>query len=288
MILPPNGWHKGLRYSHRVGTGENARWMPIHDRNEPDFDHIQTPSPTEKATEYDYFGKRLRPLLLRSICVPMKEWFTNPVNHVGYCFHRTDEIVQTWKANIRLKNSQSREAIVKLLSVMVLNMDMITMLVGYTDPKTKAFAHYKLDSLAELADLNYSRARRAFAWLKSVGIITNNDKVCERNEDGTYTGKAAPKRLSERLFDYFNMGNWLKEQRQWAADRAAGRAGAESAVDKRQRAAADKMRHEKMLKDLASLVSAKKVSPAPDHAASTSAAAISKAEQWARISGLLD
>ncbi|OQX08373.1 MAG: hypothetical protein BWK73_25570 [Thiothrix lacustris] len=261
--------------------------MPIHDRNEPDFDHIQTPSPNEKATEYDYFGKRLRPLLLRSICVPMKEWFTNPIRHLAYCFHRTDEIVQVWHANIRLKNSQSREAAVKLLSVMVLNMDMATMLVGYRDPKTKAFQHYKLDSLAEMADLTYPRARRAFAWLKSVGIISNDDQVCEKNADGTFTGKAAPKRISERLFDYFGMGNWLKEQRDWSSNRLKEGRAEESAADKRQREATAKMQHEKMLKDLAALVAGKKITPTTPDAAATSKAR-SVAERWADISSLLD
>lgn len=288
MILPPQGWHKGLRYCHPVGAGDKVRWMPVHDRNEPDFDHIQTPTQKELPTEYDYFGKRLRPLLLRSICVPMKEWFTHPTRHIGYCFHRTDEIVQTWKANIRLKNSQSREAVVKLLSVMVLNMDMVTMLVGYRDPKTKAFQHYKLDSLAEMADMTYPRARRAFAWLKSVGIISNDDQVCEKNADGTFTGKAAPKRLSERLFEYFGMSNWLKEQRQWASGRLKEGRAEESAADKRQREAMAKMQHEKMLQELAALVAGKKVAPAADHAQRTSAAALSAAEQWARINGLLD
>jgi hypothetical protein len=262
--------------------------MPIHDRNEPDFDHIQTPSQKESATEYDYFGKRLRPLLLRSICVPMKEWFTNPTRHIAYCFHRTDEIVQVWRANIRLKNSQSREALVKLLSVMVLNMDMASMLVGYRDPKTREFKHYKLDSLAEMADLTYSRAKRAFAFLKSQGIITNDDKVCERNEDGTYTGKAAPKRISERLFEYFGMANWLKEQREWSSQRLKEGRDAESAADKRQREAAAKALHEKNLRDLAALVATKKVTPQADHAERTSAAALSTAEQWARIRLLQD
>jgi hypothetical protein len=287
MILPPKDWHRGLRYCHPVGEGDKRRWMPIHDRNEPDFDHIQTPSATEKATEYDYFGKRLRPLLLRSICVPMKEWFTHPTRHIAYCFHRTDEIVQHWKANMRLKNSQSREAIVKLLSVMVLNMDMASMLVGYRDPKTKAFAHYKLDSLAEMADLTYPRARRAFGWLKSVGIISNDDQVCEKNADGTFTGKAAPKRISERLFEYFGMASWLKEQRDWSSNRLKEGRAEESAADKRQREATAKMQHEKMLKDLASLVAGKKITPTTPDAAATSKAR-SVAEHWADISKMLD
>lgn len=285
MILPPKGWHKGLRYSHPVGEGDKVRWMPVHDRNDPDFDHIQTPSPTEKATEYDYFGKRLRPLLLRSICVPMKEWFTNPTRHIAYCFHRTEEMVQVWHANVRLKNSQSREAIVKLLSVMVLNMDMATMLVAHRDPKTRALNHYKLDTLAEMAELNYSRAKRAFAFLRSQGIVTNDDKICERNEDGTYSGKASPKRISERLFAYFGMANWLKEQREWSSKRLSEGRAEESAADKRQRAAVAAALHDRMLKDLSALVADKRVTP---DAPSAHTSSKSYADRVADLRKLLD
>ncbi|HPQ97094.1 MAG: hypothetical protein KDI44_02520 [Thiothrix sp.] len=214
MILPPPGWTRCHNLLRPLPSG---RWMPFHDRNDPDFGHIQHTIPDG---ETDYFGKQPRPALLRQLNESLKDLFFHPERHIAWCWHRTTGMVAKWGATLRLMRSQMRENIVKLLSVMILNMDLATLLVARRDAHNHLH-HYTLGWLGEQAGLSPSQAKRVSAWLHRVGIISNDDQVCERQADGSYRGRAAPKRLSARLFAYFGLDAELQQQREWARERDA-------------------------------------------------------------------
>lgn len=211
MKLPPAGWKRAYNLLVPLPSG---RWMPVHDRQELAIEHIQAEIP---VGESDCFGKKPRPALLREIGLLTCELLFKPARHIQWCFHRVEAFNQTWHANVRLVRSQGRDAIVRLFSVMALNMDLATMLVARRDGDE--LHHYDLKWLAEQAGMSYDRGKRAYAWLKEQGIVTAGDPICEEHPDGTFSGKACAKRISPSFFAYFGLGEKLKDQRDWASDR---------------------------------------------------------------------
>lgn len=245
MILPPLGWNRSRNYLVKLPSG---RWMPVHNRHDMQIEHIQDEI---AAGEKDIFGKNPRPSLLRKVGQLTRELLHNPARHIQWCFHKTEIHNLTWGANVRLVRSQFREAIARLLSVMILNMDLATMLVARRDGKE--LSHYTLSWLAAQAGITHHSAKRVMRWLQKQGIVTTHgdeDRVYEQLPDGSYVGKAAPKCISTGIFDYFGLSDELKHQRDWASNRITEWKKQREREAAERSEAANAMRHENMLKEL--------------------------------------
>lgn len=234
------------------------------DLHNPPFDCIQ-PLAAANQDDLDVYGKLFRPLILRELALRMKELYTNPMKHMSWCFRLVDDKVKRWGANVEKKRAEFRAAMAQVMSTLVINMDLLTMRVGYYDDQG-AFHYYTRDWLAAQAGVSLSRLTDVFTWMRKEGILLGSTEDGKKGRcytidaQGNYHGKANPKVLSKHLFAYFGMDDWLKTQREAAAQRAAERREAASEQRGKQQTAVDSMRSAKMLSDLQEMVSAKRSS----------------------------
>ncbi len=111
----------------------------------------------------------------------------------------------------RQQRSERREACTFLIGAILSRLDLVTMRVG-CPVDDKEFVGIKLESLAEIAGISFSRAERAMHDLVKAGLIGVVQK-CEKLADGTYRGYAAIRLVSTELFKAFNLLEALKEAR---------------------------------------------------------------------------
>ena len=119
----------------------------------------------------------------------------------------------------RQQRSERREACIFLTGAILSRLDVVTMRVG-CPVDDKKFVGIKLESLADIAGISFTRAERAMHDLAKSGLID----VVQRSEklaDGTYKGYAAIRRVSTDLFKAFNLLEELKEAQEKLAKRAA-------------------------------------------------------------------
>jgi predicted transcriptional regulator len=119
----------------------------------------------------------------------------------------------------RQQRSERREACIFLLGAVLSRLDLVTMRVG-CPINDKDFTGIKLESLADIAGISFTRAERAMHDLVNAGLISIEQK-CEKLADGTYKGYAAIRLVSTELFKSFNLFEELKEAREKLAKRAA-------------------------------------------------------------------
>jgi len=119
----------------------------------------------------------------------------------------------------RQQRSERREACIFLLGAILSRLDLVTMRVG-CPIDDKDFTGIKLESLADIAGISFTRAERAMHDLVKAGLIGIVQK-CEKLVDGTYKGYAAIRLVSTELFKSFNLFEELKEAREKLAKRAA-------------------------------------------------------------------
>lgn len=154
------------RYAHvyvkRVNEGGN---FCGHDPNAPHF--VMRNHPYFVPQSVDDLGDKRRSQILYDIVERIKAYF-----------HDTDVIPTLHQANSdkrtsdRKRNSARREAIVNLLSVMILNMDLCSLRVGQPT-RQGGFFNYSIKWLAKKAELSLSRAKRAMSDLNDSMIISS-------------------------------------------------------------------------------------------------------------------
>lgn len=242
-----------------------------HDRENPRFQLIddyalkQEQIAEQQALERDLYGQKWRPAILHRMGERAKEFYQQPEKHPRFCFHLTRQMIKSRGANLRQIKSQFREGLVRYLAVCLRFMDLNTMLIGTYDRFFK-FHNFTIDYLAQQAGISISQAERAHQFLKEKGVLISDgngdDKVCIDNGDGTFSGRASPKRISARIFEYFGLGEDLKAQRQQASERLSVKKKEASKVVSTQEAAATKMRQEKLMRDIAKAATGKVIDSA--------------------------
>jgi hypothetical protein len=117
--------------------------------------------------EIDDLGNKRRPQILYDIVERVKAYYDDPdvmpVLHFANADKRTSD---------HQRRSEFREAMVGLLSVMVMNMDLGSLRVG--QPLAKGgFFNYGTEWLAKKADISLSRVKRAMSNLNNAMLITS-------------------------------------------------------------------------------------------------------------------
>lgn len=117
--------------------------------------------------DIDDLGNKRRPQILYDIVERVKAYYDDPdvmpVLHIANSDKRTSD---------RQRRSEFREALVNLLSIMVMNMDLGSLRVG--QPLAKGgFFNYSLEWLAEKANISISRAKRAMSNLNNSMLIAS-------------------------------------------------------------------------------------------------------------------
>ena len=117
--------------------------------------------------ENDDLGNKRRPQILYDIVERVKAYYHDPdvmpMLHIANSDKRKSD---------RKRRSETREAVVNLLSVMIMNMDLNSFRVG--QPMAGGgFFNYSLEWLAEKAKISFSRAKRAMSDLNDAMIISS-------------------------------------------------------------------------------------------------------------------
>jgi hypothetical protein len=96
------------------------------------------------------------------------------------------------------KRSQRREAIVRVLQVMLHYMDMESFQVGFLNDKLE-FIRFDLKKIAQYAKINFSRAKRAIKDIECAGYIKIQEQY-ETLADGSKRALAAIKTFTRKFF----------------------------------------------------------------------------------------
>ncbi len=146
----------------RVNEGGN---FCGHDPAVPYF--IMRNHPYFARQSVDDLGNKRRSQILYDIVERIKVYYTDtdriPSLHQANSHKRTSD---------RQRNSSRREALINLLTVMVMNMDLASLRVGQPK-KGGGFFSYGLKWLARKAELSFSRAKRTMSDLNNSMIITS-------------------------------------------------------------------------------------------------------------------
>lgn len=142
--------------------------------------------------DIDDLGNKRRPQILYDIVERIKAYY-----------HDTDVIPVLQNANFnrrtsdRQRRSEYREAIVNILSVMVMNMDLASLRVGQP-MVTGGFFNYSVEWLAKKANLSKSRAKRALSDLNDSTLISSYQyrELIDKEKKEYIAHNAA------RVFDY--------------------------------------------------------------------------------------
>lgn len=112
---------------------------------------------------------------------------------------------------VRRMYSPRREAMVRLLQAITLNLDLTTMLVMAPDGRTGQLQPVTLQYLAKRAGLGLKRADRAMADIEAAGLVF----VKQRREiqGGQWRSLSAIRRVSPLLFAALGLGEELKKAR---------------------------------------------------------------------------
>lgn len=101
------------------------------------------------------------PYLLRKVSELLPKWYWNP----SYCY----KILKIGSCSERRIRSEFREAIIKLLLVLIKYLDLSSMQIGYAT--AQGFVPFTLSFLADKAGLSYKRTQRALTTLTKSGLI---------------------------------------------------------------------------------------------------------------------
>ncbi|UJS26260.1 guided entry of tail-anchored proteins factor 1 [Thiothrix winogradskyi] len=232
-----------------------------HDKESPRFQLIEDYA-QKHDTERDIYGHKWRPAILHRIMGDLKEFYSNPEKHPSMCFHLVRNVVKARGANLRLIKSQFREGMTRYLAVCLRFLDLNTMLIGTYDRFFK-FHNFTIDYLAQQAGISVTQAERAHQFWKQKGVLVSegngDDKVCVDNGDGTFSGRASPKRISAHIFSYFGLKDALRDQRQKASERLSKKKEEAANELSSQEEAARRMRHEKLMRDISEVVTGKAI-----------------------------
>jgi hypothetical protein len=130
------------------------------------------------------------------------------------------------------QRSERREACLQLLGCLIHFLDLLTLRVGI--PKENgAFAGLSLPYLAGLSGLELRRAERACHDLVASGILGVHP-IAKMKNTREFSCLPAIRTISQALFRSFNLGHWLKHERDKASKRQRDQTPKEEAMGRMQ------------------------------------------------------
>jgi hypothetical protein len=126
------------------------------------------------------------------------------------------------------QRSERREACLQLLSCLIHFLDLLTLRVGIPQ-QNGTFAGLSLPYLANLSGLELRRAERACHDLVASGILGVHP-IAKMKNTPEFNGLPAIRTISQALFRSFNLGHWLKHERDKASKRQRNQIPKEQAM----------------------------------------------------------
>jgi hypothetical protein len=170
-----------------------------------------------------------RPGILRKLTEKLASYYDSPA--------KTLPSLNLANGRDSQQRSERREACLQLLSCLIHFLDLLTLRVGV--PKEDGtFAGLSLPYLANLSGLEHRRAERACHDLVASGILTVHPIARHKTAPGFATktstddfkGLPAIRTISKALFRSFNLGHWLKHERDKASKRQRNQTSKEEAM----------------------------------------------------------
>lgn len=188
-----------------------------HQRLKPSF--VLTINPYDTDEETDQLGDKRRSAILYDIVARIRDYYHNPDTISAFNIANSDK-----RKTDRQRNSSRREALVNLCSVMVMNMDLATLRVGF--PSAKGFVSRPIKWLADKANLSISRTKRAMSDLNHSGILSSFQRRELLDADSkTYQFHVAARAFSSAFFIALGINpKKLSASRQWASKNADNKA----------------------------------------------------------------
>lgn len=150
-------------------------------------------------------NKRL-PKLLQDTIKKVKHFYANPSD---FTFLNHEE---------RQRRSESREAMVQVLSVLFLHLDLVTMKLVRVDKKGNKH-NVSIAYLHSQTGLSFSRFKRAWLALIDSGIAKSFKQYDHKKDHGIYKGLPSIKTITPLLFTALNLNKRLKASRDYASER---------------------------------------------------------------------
>lgn len=165
--------------------------------------------------------KRGQKVIFQKFCEKILKFYAKP--SILTCLRRRAKPTKNPAHQIK---SQRREAIVRVLSVLVPHVELATMRIGR--PTSAGFIPLGLNFLIPLSGLSGSRFIRALADLKASGIVQTFRRYDKNMPGGAYRGLPAVRTVSPALFAALGMGKYLARMRDLASIALRDRATTES------------------------------------------------------------
>jgi hypothetical protein len=167
---------------------------------------------------------RARPGILRKLTEKLSSYYDSPAKILPSLNFANGKDSQ--------QRSERREACLQLLGCLIHFLDLLTLRVGIPQ-QNGTFAGLSLPYLASLSGLDLRRAERACHDLVASGIL-GVYPIAKRSNTGEFTGLPAIRTISQALFRSFNLGHWLKRERNRASKRQRNQAPKEQAMGRMQ------------------------------------------------------
>jgi len=103
------------------------------------------------------------------------------------------------RISTRTMRKEQRESITALLRVLLSYLDLGTMQIGIFNPKTGVFVHLTLAYLARQANLSFSQAQRAMAWLYDSGYVIGYRQSSFDMDTNEFFYKPSIRKISNHL-----------------------------------------------------------------------------------------
>jgi hypothetical protein len=165
-----------------------------------------------------------RPGILRKLTEKLASYYYSPAKVLPS--------LNLANGNDSQQRSERREACLQLLACLIHFLDLLTLRVGIPH-QNGTFAGLSLPYLAGLSGLELRRAERACHDLVASGILGVHP-IAKIKNTGEFSGLPAIRTLSQALFRAFNLGHWLKHERDKASKRHRNQAPKEQAMGRMQ------------------------------------------------------
>jgi hypothetical protein len=163
---------------------------------------------------------KARPGILRKLTEKLASYYDSPA--------KTLPSLNLANGRDSQQRSERREACLQLLGCLIHFLDLLTLRVGI--PKADgSFAGLSLPYLAGLSGLELRRAERACYDLVVSGILTVHP-ITKKNSSQEFKGLPAIRTISQALFRSFNLGHWLKHERDRASKRQRNQTRSDAAM----------------------------------------------------------
>jgi len=161
------------------------------------------------------------PIILKDIIKKVRAFYAQP------------ETLPFFNHDERQRRSESREAIVQVLTILIKHLDLVTMKVIRKEHGKNL--NVELRYLHAQTNLSFSRFKRAWLALIDAGVI-KSFKQHEKQESGDYKGLPSIKLLSPLLFGAAGLSKRLKAARDYLSEklrdaRAKGNAATQKLID---------------------------------------------------------